>query len=260
MLMKKSRPLLLLALLVLASFCLSGEMLLQAQEQASPQKTGAAPSIALTAASAPLAMPHAGKADFRFEFLSPWQAVQIPVATRFDPPVGSENSALIYNAQRFWEMNSNRGGHHTGDDLNGIGGMNTDLGDPVYATGDGVVIFAGNPAEGWGNIIIVAHRTSAGEILHTMYAHLDSMQIQLGQLVYRGQKIATVGTANGHYPAHLHFEMRASDCIDIGGGYSKNFLNRIDPLDAILLLRNAPLERLSASPLSLVFPEDKSSR
>jgi hypothetical protein len=38
----------------------------------------------------------------------------------------SENSAMAYNAQRFTEN------HHLGDDLNGIGGEDSDLGDPIY--------------------------------------------------------------------------------------------------------------------------------
>src|SRR5438477_11250967 len=56
-----------------------------------------------------------------FELASP------PVATRFDFPLGSEHSALTYNAQRFTEN------HHVGDDLNGIGGENSDPGDAIYA-------------------------------------------------------------------------------------------------------------------------------
>jgi hypothetical protein len=66
-----------------------------------------------------LTMPADGSPDMRFRLLSPWETAVTPVASRFDPPLG----ALVYNAQPFWEMNVRRGGHHTGDDLNGIGGI-----------------------------------------------------------------------------------------------------------------------------------------
>ena len=154
---------------------------------------------------APFAMPESGQPDMRFHFLSAWQANQVPTASRMDTPMGSENGALVYNAQKFWEMNQKRGGHHTGDDLNGIGGMNTDLGDPVFAAGDGLVVYAGEPSPGWGKIVVLAHRDPAGKPVHTMYAHLDEIKTTLNTLVARGGLIGTVGTGNGSYPAHLHF-------------------------------------------------------
>lgn len=204
--------------------------------------------------SAP-SMPASGSPDPRFHFLSPWQLAATPAATRFDAPMGSADSALVYNAQKFWDMNESRGGHHTGDDLNGIGGMNTDLGDPVFATADGLVVYADEPSPGWGNIVIVSHRTLKGEILQSMYAHLHEIKVKPGELVARGQKIATVGTASGHYPAHLHFEMRASDTIDIGAGYAANPLNHLDPMKTVAALRNAPADALSPSPLAVALKE-----
>src|SRR5438045_7794526 len=71
-----------------------------------------------------------------FQFPSPFELVSLPVARRFDFPLGSEHGALTYNAQRFTEN------HHLGDDLNGIGGENSDLGDPIYAVADGRVLLA----------------------------------------------------------------------------------------------------------------------
>ncbi len=204
-------------------------------------------------AGGPLAMPENGEVDHRFHFLPAWQAVQIPVATRFDPPLGTEHGGLIYNAQKFWEMNEKRGGHHTGDDLNGIGGMNTDLGDPIFCTADGLVIYGAEPSPGWGKIVVVAHKDADGRPLHSMYAHLDRIDVKVGELVERGRKVGTVGTANGYYPAHLHFEMRTSDGVDIGAGYAMFPLNRLDPASTIASLRNAVEEDLSPSPLAGVL-------
>lgn len=198
-------------------------------------------------ADVPPAMPESGELDMRFHMLSAWQTNQIPNISKMDPPMGSENGALVYNAQPFWEMNEPRGGHHTGDDLNGIGGMNTDLGDPVYAAADGLVIYAGEPSPGWGNTIILAHRGPNGEPLQTLYAHLDQTKATRGALIARGEIIGTVGTANENYPAHLHFEIRQSDGVEIGGGYLKRFLNHLDPTAVISTMHDTEATGISPS-------------
>src|SRR5436309_7930733 len=89
------------------------------------------------------------KIDPAFQLPSALELAALPTATRFDFPLGSENGALAYNAQRFTEN------HHLGDDLNGIGGENSDLGDPIYAVADGRVLLARDGGPGWGNVIIV---------------------------------------------------------------------------------------------------------
>lgn len=199
----------------------------------------------------PFSMPKDDKPDMRFHFLSAWQANQVPTADRMDTPMGSENGALTYNAQKFWEMNEKRGGRHTGDDLNGIGGMNTDLGDPVYAAGDGLVIYAGEPSPGWGNIVVLAHRDPKGKPVHTMYAHLHEIKTTLNTLVARGAVIGTVGTGNGYYPAHLHLELRSSDGVDIGAGYVAQPLNRLDPAAVIAALHDASEKGIYPAALKL---------
>jgi hypothetical protein len=206
----------------------------------------------LQSADDPLEMPKQGEPDFRFHTLSAWQAAMVPRATRFDLPLGSEHGALVYNAQKFWQMNEKRGGRHTGDDLNGIGGMNTDLGDPVFCVADGLVLYAAEPSPGWGKLILVAHRAPDGRSLHSMYAHLDRIDVKPGDLVARGSRIGAVGTANGYYPAHLHFEMRESHGVDIGGGYSLYPLNRLDPEKTIASLRAVAAEQLTPSPLGVM--------
>lgn len=215
-------------------------------------KSGTPPAvkrIGFQDADFPLGMPEQGEIDHRFQFPSAWQTAEIPLALRFDTPLGSDQAGMIYDAQKFWEMNEARGGHHMGDDLNGIGGMDTDLGDPVCSTADGLVLYAGEPAPGWGKIVVVAHKTKDGRTLHSMYAHLHRIDATPGALIARGGKIGTVGTANGYYPAHLHFEIRESDNVDIGAGYAANPLNRIDPMATVAALHNAAPDDLSPSPL-----------
>ena len=68
--------------------------------------------------------------DPAFRIPSPLELASIPTATHFDFPLGNENGAMAYNAQHFTENK------HLGDDLNGIGGENSDLGDPIYAIAD----------------------------------------------------------------------------------------------------------------------------
>jgi hypothetical protein len=65
--------------------------------------------------------------DPAFRIPSALELAAIPTATHFDFPLGNENGAMAYNAQHFTENK------HLGDDLNGIGGENSDLGDPIYA-------------------------------------------------------------------------------------------------------------------------------
>jgi murein DD-endopeptidase MepM/ murein hydrolase activator NlpD len=161
----------------------------------------------------------------------------LPTAARFDFPIGSENGALAYNAQPFTQN------HHLGDDLNGIGGENSDLGDPVYAVADGRVLFADEGGPGWGNIVIVLHayeENGARKYLQSYYAHLDEILVQPKQTVRRGEQIATVGTANGRYWAHLHFEMREFTTPFIGPGYREDTRGWIDPSAFIARHRGAP--------------------
>lgn len=186
--------------------------------------------------------------DPAFLRLSVAEMVRLPLAMRFDHPMGTAHGAFTYNAQPF------RISRHLGDDLNGIGGGNSDLGDPVYAAGVGQVVYAGVPGPGWGNMVILAHRVpdleDAGQerVYQTVYAHLDKILIAAGQMVNRGEKIGTVGTANGQYLAHLHFEVREGPYVNPGQGYADAPLNRISPEAFIAQRRRALEEQMNAAP------------
>jgi len=188
--------------------------------------------------------------DAAYVRLSPVEIAALPLAVRFDPPLGGERGALTYNAQPF------RVTRHLGDDLNGVGGWNSDLGDPVFAAGVGKVIYAGVPGPGWGNMLILAHRvpdsTSAAgwRVYETIYAHLEERLVPLGAVVKRGQQIGKVGTANGKYLAHLHFEIHVSSSVYPGAGYSDAPLDRVSPEAFVAAHHGGMEDEIVPAPLS----------
>jgi murein DD-endopeptidase MepM/ murein hydrolase activator NlpD len=149
-----------------------------------------------------------------------------PRAGRFGFPVGGGEAAGYYNAQPFGD---NR---HLGDDWNGNGGGDTDLGDPVLAIAHGVVRSARDHGNGWGNVIRIAHDIGGhGEPIHveSIYAHLDAIEVAAGDVVSLGQRIGTIGTAGGRYRAHLHLEVRDRPDLPLGRGYGADRTGYLDP-------------------------------
>jgi len=163
------------------------------------------------------------------------------LANGFDFPIGIPEGQGYYKARGF------RPHGHLGEDWDGVRGGDTDLGDPVYGIGDGVVVFARDCHMGWGNVIIVRHAyREDGTIksIDSLYGHLDSILVHPGQAVSRGQKIGTVGTAHGLYDAHLHLEIRKN--IEIGmsrAAFARDFSNYYDPSQFILMHRHLESSR-----------------
>lgn len=75
-------------------------------------------------------------------------------------------------------------------------------GTPVYATGDGVVVFAGRSGA-LGKLIMISH----GNGLKTRYGHLAESYVAPGQEVTRGTKIGAVGASGRATGPHLHYEV-----------------------------------------------------
>lgn len=167
-----------------------------------------------------------------YVLLTAHQLALVPEADGFQSPCGTAQGGFVYDAQPFGTPNPARGGKHTGCDINGIGGADTDLGLPVHAAARGLVVYVGEPSPAWGKVVVLAHRLPGeNRTIQTLYAHLDKSIARLGQLVGRGATIGTVGTANGNYKAHLHFEAIASICTEAGlPAYVENgTMNRLDP-------------------------------
>lgn len=152
----------------------------------------------------------------------------VPIADSFDFPVGKPDADGYYNAQKFQENN------HLGDDWNAVTGGNSDLGDPIYSIANGFVKYADDYGGGWGNLIRIGHKLPNGKKIESLYAHCDTILVREGELIDKGSKIGTIGTANGQYLAHLHFELRDSLALPVGGGYSENTSGYLNPTEFIL--------------------------
>ena len=77
------------------------------------------------------------------------------------------------------------------------------VGDPVLATADGRVVYAGSGLRGYGNLIIVKHNAT----YLSAYAHNQALLVKEDQVVRRGQKIAEMGNSDADR-VQLHFEIR----------------------------------------------------
>lgn len=80
--------------------------------------------------------------------------------------------------------------------------LRADTGTPVFAAGAGEVLEAG-PKGNYGNCIIIVH----DEIYQTLYAHLESVDVAVGDYLAAGQIIGTVGTTGLSTGPHLHYEV-----------------------------------------------------
>ena len=81
-----------------------------------------------------------------------------------------------------------------------IGGA---AGDPVVASLDGKVVYAGAGLRGYGNLIILKHNNT----YLTAYAHNQTLLVKEDQTVKKGQKIAEMGNSDADR-VKLHFEVR----------------------------------------------------
>jgi LysM repeat protein len=78
------------------------------------------------------------------------------------------------------------------------------VGDAVYASDNGVVVFAGWSTGGYGNMVMIDH----GNGYQTVYGHMSAVAVGCGQSVYQGQYIGAAGSTGNSTGPHLHFEIR----------------------------------------------------
>ncbi len=82
-----------------------------------------------------------------------------------------------------------------------IGGS---MGNAIYASDNGVVVYSGWNDHGYGNMVVIDH----GGGWQTLYAHLlGDLLPACGSSVYQGDMIAYMGSTGNSSGPHLHFEM-----------------------------------------------------
>lgn len=82
-------------------------------------------------------------------------------------------------------------------------------GTPIYAADAGTVIEAVSMHYSWGNYVKIDH----GNGYKTLYAHMSSFAVSLGDTVEQGQVIGYVGNTGNSYGNHCHLEMSYNDVL-----------------------------------------------
>lgn len=82
------------------------------------------------------------------------------------------------------------------------------VGTPIRAVADGLVAYANNEVQGYGNLLILLHGDEV-----SAYAHLSEIRVHAGQVVRQGQHVALAGNTGISRGPHLHFEWRSEGQI-----------------------------------------------
>jgi hypothetical protein len=81
-----------------------------------------------------------------------------------------------------------------------IGGS---IGNLLYATDAGVIVYAGWNHFGYGNVVVIDH----GNGWQSLYAHLSQVNVACGQAVFTSNVIGLMGSTGKSTGPHLHFEL-----------------------------------------------------
>jgi len=81
--------------------------------------------------------------------------------------------------------------------------LTADVGTPIYAPADGVVVYAGKKRF-YGGFLLIRH----GLGFSTAYGHLHRVGVKSGEYVKKGQLVALSGNTGRSTGPHLHYELR----------------------------------------------------
>jgi hypothetical protein len=113
--------------------------------------------------------------------------------TVIDGAVGT--GSFIWPSDNHWLSGYDYSTIHPAIDIGGA------LGDPIYASDGGVIVYAGWNDYGYGNVVVIDH----GNGWQTLYAHQSALNVACGQSVYQGDVIGWFGSTGRSTGPHLHF-------------------------------------------------------
>jgi murein DD-endopeptidase MepM/ murein hydrolase activator NlpD len=130
----------------------------------------------------------------------------------FQRPIHPPDNTVVDSSYRYASTANGKRDPHTGVEF-----VNK-FGTPVYAAGEGTVIFAGPDSKPvymqwpnyYGNLVVIEHPDQ----LYTLYAHLSKILVKPGQKVTTGDRIGEVGETGVAIGPHLHFEVRRGNVED----------------------------------------------
>jgi murein DD-endopeptidase MepM/ murein hydrolase activator NlpD len=127
-------------------------------------------------------------------------------ATTADKPLWQGAFVQARNTKVFANFAETRTYVHSGKEIDRQIHFGYDLAStrqsPVPASNKGVVVFA-EPLTIYGNTVVIDH----GLGLQTLYAHLSSTTVKVGDAVEKGQEIARTGSTGLAIGDHLHYEV-----------------------------------------------------
>lgn len=130
----------------------------------------------------------AEKIEVDYEGIHGWQPLEEKIKMEHIPSI---LPVVGIESKKFSEDNG-----HVGVDFSAA------LGNPVFATGSGIVEFAGPKGE-LGNMIVVDHQNG----YKSSYSHLKEIKVKKGRTVSKGDIIGSVGTTGNTSGSHLHYEI-----------------------------------------------------
>ena len=125
-------------------------------------------------------------------------AEQVVVGTKLQ----NNMVAQIGSGNFYWPVPNYKGVSRWNENGRYATDIRADYGTPIIAADSGVVVTAGTHWS-YGNYVVIDH----GNGWRTLYAHMSSIAVTMGQSVTGGQTIGYVGMTGVATGYHCHFEM-----------------------------------------------------